>query len=239
MSPDQPIVLSIDTATPSSSVSLTAGTRLDGHCLASLTLGGKVTHSRRLLTVIDWVMEMVDVDWATIDGITVSLGPGSFTGLRIGMATAKGLAAGAEKPLIGVSTLDGLAAKCTTDSLICALLDARKKEVYAAFYRRDLAGLTERVGDISVLPPEKLVGLIAEPVLMIGDGAVGYKDLFREALGEKLSIAPAMLHEPSAVALGMMGAEKLLSGEQLDLASAVPLYVRSSDAELSLLKPKA
>ncbi len=238
MSSSLPKILSIDTATPTSAVALTAGTRENGHCIASLTLGGKVTHSRRLLNAIDWLMEMADMDWQAIEGIAVSLGPGSFTGLRIGMATAKGLAAAAEKSLYGVSTLDGLAAKSTTNSLICAVLDARKKEVYSAFYRSDHKGQKERIGEMSVLPPDVLAGLIDEPVLMVGDGAVIYQELFRRTLGEKFSLAPAMLHEPSAVSLGLIGGEKLLSGEKFDHDTGVPLYIRSSDAELNLLKPK-
>lgn len=239
MSSSLPKILSIDTATPTSAVALTEGTRANGRCIASITLGGKVTHSRRLLHAIDWVMEMSDVTWQAIDGIAVSLGPGSFTGLRIGMATAKGLAAAAEKTLYGVSTLDGLAAKCITPSLICALLDARKKEVYAAFYRCDVNGFPVRIGEMSVLSPEVLAGLIDEPVLMIGDGAVVYKEVFQKALGQFFSLAPAMLHEPSAVPLGLLGCEKLLDGETFDIDTGVPLYIRSSDAELNLLKPKA
>lgn len=238
MNSAKPIILSIDTATPTSAVAITVGTRENGQCLASLTLGGKVTHSRRLLSSIEWLMNTADLDWETIGGIAVSLGPGSFTGLRIGMATAKGLAAGANKSLYGVSTLDGLAAKCTTTSLICALLDARKKEVYVAFYRCDLNGKAIRQGKMAVLQPADLVSLIKEPVMMVGDGAFLYKDLFREALGEKFSLAPTMLHEPSAVPLGLIGAEKLLAGDTFDLDTGVPLYIRSSDAELSLLKSK-
>lgn len=238
MSAEQPVILSIDTATPSSSVALTEGTRVDGKVLASLVLGGSVTHSRRLLKAIDWLMEMADVKWSTIDALTVSLGPGSFTGLRIGMATAKGLAAGADKPLCGVSTLEGLAAKCTTSKLICALLDARKNEVYAGFFRVSESCRLECVGEMTVVKPELLAAQIDEPVLLVGDGAVTYKKLLSEALGDNYFPAPSMLHEPSAVSLGMLGAERLLAGEPLDLASCVPLYIRSSDAELNLQKAK-
>ena len=129
MNVNQSLILAIDTATPCSSVSLTAGTRKNGRVLASLSLAGNVTHSRRLIAAIDLLMKKAEVDWSGIDGIAVSLGPGSFTGLRIGMATAKGLAVAADKPLLGVSTLDGLASKCNGSKLICAILDARKNEV--------------------------------------------------------------------------------------------------------------
>jgi len=234
----QPLILSIDTATPCSAVALTYGTRKNGRVLASLSLTGKVTHSRRLFKAIDYLMKEAEVDWAAIAGIGVSLGPGSFTGLRIGMATAKGLVAAAGKTLLGVSTLDSLAAKCVTSRLICAVLDARKQEVYSAFYRLSDDGFAARVGDITVLAPDKLAEGITEPVVMIGDGALVYGDVFKDVLGEKVGFAPCHLHEPSASSLGMLAGEQFLAGEQLDVADAVPVYVRSSDAELNLLQKK-
>lgn len=234
----QPLILSMDTATPCSAVALTSGTRKDGRVIATLSLTGNVTHSRRLFTAIDYLMKEAAVDWVSIAGIGVSLGPGSFTGLRIGMATAKGLAAAAGKPLLGVSTLDSLAAKCLTPYLICSVLDARKKEVYAAFYRCNGNGLTERVSDMTVMAPEKLAGSISEPVIMVGDGAMVYRDLFKRLLGEKVIFAPSQLHEPSASSLGLLAGEMLDLGQQLDVADAVPVYIRSSDAELNLLQKK-
>jgi tRNA threonylcarbamoyladenosine biosynthesis protein TsaB len=206
--------------------------------VASLSLTGNVTHSRRLFSAIDFIMKEAEVNWAVLAGIAVSLGPGSFTGLRIGLATAKGLAAAAGKLLFGVSTLDSLAAKCSTEKLICSVLDARKKEVYAAFYRCDGAGFTSRIGDITVLAPEKLAAVITEPVVMVGDGAVAYGGLFKEMLGDLVAFAPSLLHEPSASSLGMLAGEMFLAGHQLDVAEASPVYIRSSDAELNLLEKK-
>ncbi len=228
----------MDTATPCSAVALTSGTRKDGSVLASLSLSGNVTHSRRLLKAVDYLLREAGISWPQIDGIGVSLGPGSFTGLRIGMATAKGLAAAAGKALIGISSLDSLAAKCSTSRLICAVVDARKKEVYTALYRCASDGLAERISDIAAVAPEKLGDLITEPVLLIGDGAVLYADLMKEMLGDLVLFAPAMLHELSAASLGMLAGEKLFAGEVLDVAEAVPLYIRSSDAELNLAQKK-
>lgn len=235
----QPLILSMDTATPCSAVALTFGTRQNGRVLASLSLTGNVTHSRRLFAAIDHLMGEAEVDWAAIAGIGVSLGPGSFTGLRIGMATAKGLAAAAGKPLFGVSTLDSLAARCVTSKLICTVLDARKKEVYAAFHRCNENGYSERISDMTVMAPENLAASISEPVIMVGDGAMVYEELFKKLLGEQVIFAPSQLHEPSASSLGMLAGEMFESGAQLDLAEAVPVYIRSSDAELNLLQKKA
>lgn len=236
MKAKSPLILSIDTATPCSSVALTIGTRQEGRVIAAFSLTGKVTHSRRLLSVIDLLMEETARSWEDIDGIAISLGPGSFTGLRIGMATAKGLAAAAGKVLVGISTLDALASKCACDRLICAVLDARKKEVYTAFYRLGADGLVARVSEQAVLVPQELAAQVTEPVVMVGDGAQVYGELFRTLLGGKLMVAPAQLHEPAATSLGFLAGEKLLRGEPLDLAEGVPTYIRSSDAELNLLK---
>lgn len=236
MDDKQPLILSLDTATPCSAVALTSGTRTHGRVLASLSLTGNVTHSRRLLGAIDYLMQKAGVGWPDLDGIAVSLGPGSFTGLRIGMATAKGLAAATGKMLLGVPTLDGLAAKCCSEKLICAILDARKQEVYTAFYRLGRNGLTERVSEMAVMPPEKLAAAITEPVVLVGDGAMVYYDQFKQLLGEKVAFAPSPLNEPSAPSLGMLAGESFIAGDHLDLATAVPLYIRSSDAELNLMR---
>ena len=150
MAGSEPLILALDTATPYASVALTRGTMEQGSVLATLGLGGSISHSRKLLGGVEYLMEKSQIDWMDLDGIGVSLGPGSFTGLRIGMATAKGLAVGAECPLLGVSTLDGLAARCMGTKLVCSLLDARKKEVYYGFYRIDGYGIYRCQGPISV-----------------------------------------------------------------------------------------
>ncbi len=232
----QPLILALDTATTCCSVALTSGTQRQGKVLASLSFCGTVSHSRRLLASVDWLLAEAAVSWSALDGIAVSVGPGSFTGLRIGMATAKGFACSAEKPLLGVSTLATLASCCSTSKMICASLDARKKEVYAAFFRRDDRGVVRLAGSISVMSPERLAEHIQEPVYMVGDAAGVYGALWQTLLGEKLEIAPAQLHVPLASALGLLAAEKYVAGEFLDVGSASPLYVRASDAELSLIK---
>ncbi len=234
MSVNQKYILAIDTATPCSTVALTNGTRNDGSVIAMLSLSSNVTHSRRLLTSIDHLLSDTGIAKDDISGYAVGLGPGSFTGLRIGMATAKGLAAASGVPLYGVSTLDIIAANCSDTRLICSVLDARKKEVYASFYRCDVAGRPHRVSDIIAVSPEMLADCIEEPVLMVGDGLSVYGELWRSALGDKITIAPAQLWSPSAATLGLLAGEDALAGTSLDVASAVPLYVRASDAELNL-----
>ncbi len=229
-----PLILSLDTASSCSSVALTRGGVTDGQVLASLSLNGNITHSRRLLTAIDWLLAETETDWQAVDGLAVSIGPGSFTGLRIGMATVKGLATAIHKPLLGVSTLDALALNCTGGQLICAVLDARKKEVYTCFYRSDLQGIPRRMGAIRVVTPQSLVADIEQPVLFVGDAVMVYGDFWQESLGVRFVSAPRTLHYPCASAIGLLAGEMLQQNQSIELATAAPLYVRASDAELSL-----
>ncbi len=234
MSSEEPLILAVDTATACSTVALTIGDVHGGSLLASISLNSKITHSRRLLTAVEWLLQESDVVLADIDGFGVGLGPGSFTGLRIGMATMKGLAVAMDKPLLGVSTLDGLAVNCSGQLPLCALLDARKKEVYRAWYAKDACGIYRAVGPIQALKPEALAKEIMSPCLLVGDGIIPYGSFLQEMVAEPLLIAPLSLHYPNAASLAFLCCEKLRNNETLDIESAVPLYVRASDAELSL-----
>ncbi|HIP40770.1 MAG TPA: tRNA (adenosine(37)-N6)-threonylcarbamoyltransferase complex dimerization subunit type 1 TsaB [Desulfocapsa sulfexigens] len=236
MSKVRPLLLALDTAIACSSVALTYGDVHDGELIASLNLNSKLTHSRRLLTGIDWLLSENRIDFADIDGLAVGLGPGSFTGLRIGMATVKGLATAMDKPLLGVSTLDALALCCPGDKPLCVLLDARKKEVYRRWYLPDAKGVYRRQGNIQALSPDELASEVSEPVLMVGDGLFPYGEIFDKIPGNFVTTAPLPLNYPSAVAIGFLCCEQLHMGDIMDLESAVPMYVRASDAELSLVK---
>jgi tRNA threonylcarbamoyladenosine biosynthesis protein TsaB len=233
-----PLILALDTSTACCSLAITSGTTVQGKILASVSLNSKVRHSRRLLTAIDWMLSETDVDWSMVEAIAIGLGPGSFTGLRIGMATAKGLAATSGRPLIGIPTLDALASSCTTEKKICAVLDARKKQVYTAWYCPNPSGRADRIGSIRALDPALLTTDIQEPVLMVGDGVLTYGQLWRQALGDKVAFAPIDLLYPSAAVIGLLAGIELKEGRSLDLASAVPLYIRASDAELSIERKK-
>jgi tRNA threonylcarbamoyladenosine biosynthesis protein TsaB len=195
-----------------------------------------VTHSRRLLGAIDYLLSEHELDVADLDGLAVGLGPGSFTGLRIAMASMKGMATAAGTPLLGVSTLDGIALRCSGDSKVCVVLDARKQELYRRWYSKDDLGIYRPIGSIEALGPEQLAAEVQGPVCMVGDGLLSYGEVLREGIGDNLSVGPQQLHYPSAAAIGFLCCEQLHSGEHLDSDNAVPLYVRASDAELSLVK---
>ncbi len=233
---DSTLILAFDTATPHCSIAITSGGVVNGEILASLSVGSGVTHSRRLLGSIELLMQQVSLSLAEVSGIAVGLGPGSFTGLRIGMSTAKGLVHGADKVLIGVSSLDAIAATINDERLICVLLDARKKEVYGRFYRVHSDGIARPCSEHVVLPPEKIAEQIDEPVVMAGDGVDVYSKVLKEILGKKM--AQTDVRYPPAEMVGLLAGEQYRNNSFLDIAAAEPTYVRASDAELSLIRAK-
>lgn len=227
------LILSLETATGCGSVSLTRGGLSGFRLLAECTIQQEITHSRRLLGSVSWVLEAAGVKWIDLDAIAVSRGPGSFTGLRIGMAAAKSFAMVTSKPLIGVGTLDALALTSPMGpGLICCLLDARKQEVYAAFYRLGKDGLPAQLSPPAVLPPARLLNEVAEPVLLVGPGAMVYKELW--AGRKEVTFLPDHLAQPSARHVGLLAAHRLAAGTVLEPALAAPLYVRASEAEINL-----
>lgn len=229
-----PIILALETSGMCGSVAVVA----DGQCLAEYSLASKLTYSRRLLIEIDRIMHEAEISWKQIDGIGISLGPGSFTGLRIGLSTAKGLAMATDKPLLGVPTLDGLANQFTyVPKLICPILDARKKEIYTAFYRGTDKGTPQKISDYLNLTPESLSERITEPVVLVGDGVAVYGDFLKERLGELAVIAPAETYFSRAAVIGKLAVHLWKDKEFLSPEDAVPIYVRASDAELQVGKP--
>lgn len=225
----KPLLLSLENSTMCGSVALVTGRQ----CLAEFSLQSRLTHSKRLLGAIDNIMTSCELGWDDLDGIAVSLGPGSFTGLRICLATARGLAMAAALPLFGVASLDGLAAQLPyTEKLICALLDARKKEVYSAFYR-NINGETQKISDYLAITPKKLIEQINEPVIMIGDGTELYADFFQDKIGDLALFAPSQLFSARAAAIGFLAVNKWKTNNFLDQTSSIPIYVRPSDAEIN------
>ena len=233
--PPSPVILAIETSGNCGSVALFSETR----CTGEISLSSKTTHSRRLLKSIDWIMHECGTSWSDISAVAVSLGPGSFTGLRIGLSTAKGLAMAASLPLIGVPTLDGLAQQLAfQDTLVCPVLDARKKEIYCGLYRsRTGTPLMERVSDFMNLPPEALAAMIDEPVILVGDGLETYEAVFRQRLGGKALIPSPIAFFPRASSIGAVAVEMWHRREFLPPENSAPIYVRLSDAELNWVDP--
>lgn len=224
-----PVILALETATMCGSIAIVAG----GQCIAELSLQTKETHSRRLLAGVDWLFGETSLGWQQIDAIAISLGPGSFTGLRIGLSTAKGLSMASSKKMLGVGTLDGLAAQMfDVPKLICPVLDARKKEIYCGLYRCNEEGIPQRQGDNLVLKPEELCARVKEPVILLGDGITTYGDVFVKHLGDLVTMAPLGSYFPRASTIGILAVDKWQNREFLDPATAEPIYIRLSEAEL-------
>jgi len=196
------------------------------------------THSEKLLKMIEYVLSESGYTPDAIDGWAIALGPGSFTGLRIGVSTVKGLAFATGKPALGVPTLDILASQVSpTPYLICPILDARKKEVYTALYRYEGGELPVRRSPYQAIKPEDLVMKIDEKTIFTGDGTIPYGDYLRKTLPEFAIVPASSFHVGHGSTVAALGLDLLLKQRYLKVSSVVPIYVRSPEAELKLQKP--
>lgn len=227
------IILAIDTATTTGSVSVTDGVTL----LAETTIGRKETHSIHLMGMIDQTLDLAGVDIHQVDGFAYTKGPGSFTGLRIGLSVVKGLAFANQKPLVGISSLRALAYQAADDTrLICALVDARNKEVYCAQYRWREGDLISEEAPRS-LPPEQFVTRINEPCLLVGDGAIRYQEMIADALGGRAKFASTYQHIIRGVSIAALSVPFFERGQFDDINTGTPFYIRKSYAEEKKGKP--
>ena len=225
-------LLAIDTTTMLGSVALTDGRRI----VAQEQQGVAGTHSERLLVTIDHLLAVANWERGQIEGIAVATGPGSFTGLRIGLATAKGMAMALGCPIAGVSSLASLALNgAAFAGTVAALIDARRGELYASATRFDAKGKAKQVLKACVLPPEALTAKlrkIAGPMLLVGDGAIAYEAALAKALGKRARLAAGGQCLPQAANLALLALPRLLRGGGDDLAALAPDYIRRSDAEI-------
>jgi tRNA threonylcarbamoyladenosine biosynthesis protein TsaB len=228
-------ILGVDTSTSWGSLGLID----DDEVIAEYALFREETHSARLVPAIQALLKEARLDLNEIDGMAVSLGPGSFTGLRVGLSTVKGLALAAEKPVVGVPTLDALASNLPfTPHLICPLLDARKGEVYTALYK-DEEGRVERLTPYQVLSPTALLEqLPPQETVFLGYGVEVYRELIEERLGSMALFAPPHLRFLRGSTVAELGLGRIMQGEGDDISSMVPIYVRPSDAEINWAKGK-
>ncbi len=222
------VVLGIETSSLHGGVALVGAEGL----IAEYVLNIEVTYSERLLPAIERVLADAGLTVGDLGGLAVAIGPGSFTGLRIGLSTAKGLAVASGQPLVGVPTLRALAwALPFSPHPICPILDARKGEVYCALFRWAGGELAQAMED-AALPPEALAARIAEPTLFVGDGVAAVGPFLARALGPRALFVSPPLSGARPVAVASLGRERLLRGERDDPAALVPRYLRPSEAEL-------
>lgn len=233
-------VLAID----SSGMTATVAVVEDTQTIAEYTVNFKKTHSQTLLPMIDTMGKMIELELKSIDAIAVAGGPGSFTGLRIGSATAKGLGLALEKPLIHVPTVDGLAYNLYgCQDIICPIMDARRKQVYTGMYtfaRRELEGSkeTELVLDVleaqNASPIEELIerlNIHGRPVVFLGDGVPVYQDVIKEKMRVPFSFAPASANRQRAAVVGALGIQYYKEGKFETAMEHQPDYLRVSQAE--------
>lgn len=229
-------ILALDSSGLVASVAVVEDDGVNSSLLAEYTVNYKKTHSQTLLPMLDEIARMIELDLNTIDAIAVAAGPGSFTGLRIGSATAKGLGLALDKPLVHVPTVDALAYNLYgTDRVICPLMDARRNQVYTGIYEF-------RNNELSVIEPQMAVGIdviagklraLGREVVFLGDGV----PVFRKALMEELmqgmdfSFAPAHLNKQRAGAVAALAVSYVRAGKIETAAEHRPDYLRPSQAE--------
>ncbi len=227
------LVLAFDTSTACGSLALLA----DDQVLAEYTLKSSASYLNRLLAGLDRLLADAGRTLAEVGLIAVSAGPGNFTGLRLGLATAKGLALALGCPVAAINTLDALAANFPWAALtVCPVLDAKKQEIYAALYScRD--GAPTRLGDYLLVRPAALADMITEPVILTGPGLERYAGLFQELLGPRAILAPPEARPVRAAVLARLGLARLHAGPLPDLDRLTPYYLRPADAEIRIDRP--
>lgn len=222
-------ILAIETSTLMGSVAIMEERGL----IAEYCLNIKTTHSERLMKTIDTILKDLSLTIKDIDGYAVSIGPGSFTGLRIGLGTIKGLAFVTNKPVKAIATLDALAYNIPFSKYhICPMLDARKKEVYTSLYCYKENGELLKLIDDSVIRPEIFLKDIKAPTVFLGEGAGIYRGLIKEILRDNAHFAPLAKQLPSAANIAELGLKAILSGRKEDPEKLVPKYIRKSEAEI-------
>ena len=215
-------VLGIETATQVCGVGL-AG---DEGLLAEYRIVGKTIHAEHLPHAVETILKDAGVSAENLDAIAVSMGPGSFTGLRIGMGVAKGLALGLEKPLVAVPTMDGIVSQAPSSAAwACVLLIARKGEVYRGYYRW-MENSWKLVGEYETLSETQICdGLPDQKILFLGEGAACYREIIRKRI-KRACFPPQSLSLASGYGVASKGRELLKAGKTADIDSLVPMYLK-------------
>lgn len=202
--------------------------------IAEFTVNNKQTHSQTLLPMIEKVVDMSGIELEQIDAIAIAAGPGSFTGLRIGSATAKGIGLALKKPVVSVPTLEGLAYRVSVfDGIICPIMDARRNQVYTGIYKMDKGNLVclseQKAVDIHEIMEE--LEKYDEKVIFLGDGVEVQRETIEKEFKKEYCFAPIHLSKQSAAAVAVLGEIYFNQGKAEDAAEHKPIYLRKSQAE--------
>ncbi|OGW04191.1 MAG: tRNA (adenosine(37)-N6)-threonylcarbamoyltransferase complex dimerization subunit type 1 TsaB [Nitrospinae bacterium RIFCSPLOWO2_01_FULL_39_10] len=237
------IVFGIDTSTNHGSVAIAEG----GSLLSESFLPLNSSYSKTLINSLDDLLKKCKLGINDIDGFAVSIGPGSFTGLRIGLSTCKGFNLATGKPIIPVGTLDAIVESYFSDSgvfqssifniqspiLLCPILDAKKGEVYASIYKYE-EGKIKKVADDMAINPEKLCQKFNEPAIFFGEGIKTYGDFIKNKLNGFAYFYNNMPKNSVASSIALLGGKKLERGDIEDSTALKPRYIRRSEAEIKL-----
>lgn len=221
-------VLAIDTATNVASAAVVE----DGKLIGEYTINNKKKHSQLIMVLIEKLLGDLSITVSDIDLFAVANGPGSFTGLRIGVAAMKALAHSTNKPIIGISTLEALAYSVPwCEHIIIPIMDARRNSVFTASYIWDEE--FHALSEIESMTIEECVKDCGEllDVLFIGDGVEVYRDYITEQLGERAYFPPSALCDVKASAVAMLALEKFNRGETETYLTLKPFYLKKSQAE--------
>ena len=220
--------LAIETATMAGSIAVIE----DDTLIGEVRINVKIAHSERVMTSVKWLLTASNLSINDIDAFAVSIGPGSFTGLRIGLSTAKGLSYAAKKPIVAVPTLDAFARRLRFPAYpVCPMLDARKNEVYAGLYKWDDDKYSKIIPETAIAPADLLRDIKGRTIFM-GEGAKIYRELIIEKLRSDALFASPSDMIPSAASVAEIALEKLKEGITADPASLVPFYLRRAEAEI-------
>ena len=222
-------ILAIDTSQKTVSAAILA----DDVVLADIFVNNGRHHSENLLPAMEQTFRLAGMQPHEMDLFAVTIGPGSFTGLRIGAATIKGLALAAGKPVVGVSTLDALALNAVHagKQMICAMLDAQRNQIYTALYRLEVGTAMERVSEEQVIDVDRWLNGLNKDILFLGDGAVKYHQQIHARFFSSGCIAQGRQNHISAVAVAVLARDQFQRGGRMDLLKFAPRYLRPSEAE--------
>jgi tRNA threonylcarbamoyladenosine biosynthesis protein TsaB len=221
-------ILSVDTSTPTCTVGIVSGDQV----LAESVDSSGQTHARHLMGMIDKTLTAAGMAIKDVDGFAVVTGPGTFTGLRIGIGTVKGLAFALSRPVVGVTSLAALAAQADLPTnFICPVMDARRNEVYYGLYRSQNGKLSQ-VGTHGVGKPVDLTKNIDAPCQFLGQGARLYRETFDALLGSLSQFSESGVDTIQAKTIARLARGQFQKNETQPLQSVAPYYIRRSDAEL-------
>ena len=192
-----------------------------------------LNHSEVLLPAIDQACLQTRIKISEIDLFACTIGPGSFTGLRIGISTLKGLMLATGKSAVGISSLAALALNVGKSSkIICSAMDAGRGQVYTAFYRYNENGLLDQIGTDKAVDPREIIHNPEQEIIFVGDGAIKYADIISNTKTKKINIASAVQQYIRASSVGILGREKYNRKELLNAETFVPVYLRSAGAHV-------